>query len=62
MGVLLDICRVWGFGAFCLQIALQVIGPTVGMLKRRARLLCQGSGLAKLGTPSEYLECWSSKA
>lgn len=55
MGVLLDICRVW---CFCLEIGLQVIGPTVGMLKRRARLLYQESGLAKLGTPLEYLECW----
>lgn len=40
-------------GAFCLQIALQVIGPTVGLLKSRARLLCQESGLAKLGAPLE---------
>lgn len=38
-----------------------MIGPTVGMLKRRARLLCQENGLAKLRTPLEYLECWSPK-
>lgn len=48
-------------GAFCLQIALQVIGAAVGLLKSRARLLCQESGLARPGAPLEYLECWSPR-
>lgn len=30
------------FGAFCLQIALQVTGPTVGMLKRESKAALSG--------------------
>lgn len=58
--------RLEGLGFFwCFLFAVyppgDCIGPTVSTFKRRARLLCQKSGVCKLGTSLEYLVGWSPR-